>query len=122
VLEEGAKQPYFITPVDGQPLYFTGLSSTRAEEDARDGYGFVIVTDAAEAGMLDIHDRRPLVLSAQDARHWLEPSTSFDEALALATDSATPADAFHWFPVSKAVNSVANNVPEFNEPIQREED
>lgn len=120
VLEEGAKQPYFITPIDAEPLFFAGLSSARAGEGAKDGYGFVIVTDAAEAGMLDVHDRRPLVLSAQDARQWLEPSTTFEEALALATDFGAPADAFRWFPVSKGVNAVANNGPEFNEPIQRE--
>lgn len=114
---EDAKQPYLITLIDGEPLYFAGLSSARAGDEGKEGYGFVIVTDAAEAGMLDVHDRRPLVLSAQDARHWLEPSTTFNEALALATDMATPAEAFRWFPVSKGVNSVANNNPEFSEPI-----
>jgi len=118
VKEEDAKQPYFIKPIDGEPLYFAGLSSAREGDEGKEGYGFVIVTDAAEAGMLDVHDRRPLVLSAQDARYWLEPSTTFDEALALATDKGTPAEAFRWFPVSRGVNSVANNVPEFNEPVQ----
>jgi putative SOS response-associated peptidase YedK len=27
VKKEGAKQPYFITPIDGEPLHFAGLSS-----------------------------------------------------------------------------------------------
>jgi putative SOS response-associated peptidase YedK len=64
---EAGKQPYFITPIDGQPLFFAALSSVRPGAYPQDGDGFVLVTDAAEAGMLDVHDRRPLVLSAQDA-------------------------------------------------------
>jgi len=115
VLEEGGKQPYFITPIDGEPLFLAGLSSVRGEP--HEGDGFVIVTDAADAGMLDVHDRRPLVLTAQDARRWLKPSTTFEEALALATDLGTPVEAFRWFPVSKGVNKVGNDDPGFNEPI-----
>jgi putative SOS response-associated peptidase YedK len=82
VLEEGAKQPYLITPVDGKPPNLAALSSAGAGEDAKDGHGFVIVTDAAEAGMLDVHDRRPLVFSAQNARQWLDPSTTRGSARA----------------------------------------
>lgn len=29
VVEEGAKQPYYIQPIDGQPLFFAGLSSVK---------------------------------------------------------------------------------------------
>lgn len=47
--EEDAMQPYFITRIDGEPLYFAGLNSARVGVGAKDGYGFEIVTDAAEA-------------------------------------------------------------------------
>ena len=60
------KQPYYIQSNDGPPLYFAGLSSVKAgKPDApateHPGVldGFVIVTDAAAGGMLDVHDRRP---------------------------------------------------------------
>lgn len=122
IATEAGKQPYFIVPIDGEPLYFAGLSSVRpGSPTPQEGDGFVIVTDAAEAGMLDVHDRRPLVLSAQDARQWLEPSTTFEEALHLATDLGTPVEAFRWFPVSKGVNKATNNDPSFNDPIEEAE-
>lgn len=45
-----------------------------------DGEGFVIVTAAADKGLIDIHDRRPLVLTPDAAREWLRESLSGDEA------------------------------------------
>ncbi|WP_255581285.1 SOS response-associated peptidase family protein [Caballeronia sp. dw_276] len=72
VLEEDAKQPYFIQPFDGKPLFFAGLSTIPPGGEYHDGDGFVIVTDASDAGMLDIHDRRPLVLTAERKNGWTQ--------------------------------------------------
>lgn len=33
--------------------------------------GFLIVTAAADQGLVDIHDRRPLVLSPEAAQEWM---------------------------------------------------
>jgi putative SOS response-associated peptidase YedK len=47
--------------------------------DARDGNldvpsaGFSIITADAAGGMVDVHDRRPVVFSAEDAALWLNP-------------------------------------------------
>jgi putative SOS response-associated peptidase YedK len=117
VVEEGKKQPYFITPIDGKPLFFAGLTSVKPGAEHRDGDGFVIVTGAADAGLLDVHDRRPLVLGADDAREWLHPETTFEKASHLANNVVTPAEAFRWFRVSTGVNRVGNDEPAFNEPI-----
>ncbi len=54
--------------------------------------------------MLDIHDRRPVVLDAQAAEHWLDPALSSEDALALARSAALPPDAFAWHEVSTQVN------------------
>ncbi|QIE22589.1 SOS response-associated peptidase [Caballeronia sp. SBC2] len=118
VLEEGAKQSYFIQPIDGKPLFLAGLSTIAP---GGDGDGFVIVTDASDAGMLDIHDRRPLVLSAEEAKQWLDPETTFAEANHLANSVSTPPEAFRWFRVSKGVNKAGNNEPAFNESIDETE-
>jgi putative SOS response-associated peptidase YedK len=48
----------------------------------------------------------------------LNPSTTFEEALDLATYLGTPDEAFRWFPVSKSVNKAGNDDPAFNEPIE----
>ncbi|AMM13094.1 hypothetical protein AX768_02165 [Burkholderia sp. PAMC 28687] len=116
VLEEGAKQPYFIQPLDGKLLFLAGLSTIPPGGEHHDGNGFVIVTDASDAGMLDIHDRRPLVLTAEEAKEWLEPENTFEEANHLANTAATPVEAFRWFRVSNGVNRVGNDEPAFTSP------
>jgi len=45
--------------------------------------GFVIVTEDSGGGMVDIHDRRPVVLEPEDARRWMDPETPVEEAATL---------------------------------------
>jgi putative SOS response-associated peptidase YedK len=79
----------------------------------------VIVTNAAAGGMLDVHDRRPLVLTVEEARVWLDTGTTFDEAVHLANNARKVPEDFHWFPVTPNVNKSGggNDSPTFNEPI-----
>lgn len=83
-------------------MYFAALGQfqRRSIAEPRDGDGLVIITASSSAGMLDIHDRRPLVLSAMCAAHWLDPS--------LGRGDCARADEFDWFPVSAAVGNVRN--------------
>jgi putative SOS response-associated peptidase YedK len=52
---------------------FAGLAEVHhaLEPDERDG--FVIITAASDQGMVDIPDRKPLVLSTENAREWIDP-------------------------------------------------
>ena len=43
--------------------------------------GFLIVTAAADQGLVDIHDRRPLVLSPEAAQEWMRQEIGGKEAL-----------------------------------------
>ena len=64
------KQPYLIYHKKKEPLFFAAIG--KAPYDKDHGHeGFVIVTAASNKGMVDIHDRRPLVLSADAVREWL---------------------------------------------------
>lgn len=69
------KQPYFIYRADGQPVFLAAIGSTPFER-GDEAEGFLIVTAAADQGLVDIHDRRPLVLSPEScaemdaARDW----------------------------------------------------
>ena len=68
------KQPCYITSADGGPLFFAALAEVHhgVAPDERDG--FVIITAAADQGLIDIHDRKPLVLTPQLARNgWTPP-------------------------------------------------
>ncbi|PCP86754.1 DUF159 family protein, partial [Klebsiella pneumoniae] len=46
--------------------------------------GILIVTAAADKGLVDIHDRRPLVLVPDAAREWMKQDVSGKEAEEIA--------------------------------------
>lgn len=111
------KQPYYITSQDGQPLYFAALAEvhTDLEPDERDG--FVIVTAAADEGLIDIHDRKPLTLSPELAREWLDLDTPVERAAEIVRSGCRPAGDFRWYPVGKAVGSPKNQGADLIEPV-----
>jgi putative SOS response-associated peptidase YedK len=71
----------------------------------------VIITADSQGGLLDVHDRRPVVLAADAARHWLDPATSKAYAEQLLLDLAEPAQVFEWYPVDSAVGNSRNQGP-----------
>ncbi|WP_405121371.1 SOS response-associated peptidase family protein [Pseudomonas petroselini] len=111
------KQPYFITLREHAPMFFAGLAEVHQglEPDPRDG--FVIITAASDQGMVDIHDRKPLVLAPEHAREWIASDTSPERAREIAMEHCRPATDFHWYKVSKAVGSVRNQGPELVKPL-----
>lgn len=111
------KQPYYIRSQSGEPLYFAALAEVHGglEPDERDG--FVIITAAADEGLVDIHDRKPLVLKPAVAMEWLDPATSAARAEEIVREGCRPAADFTWHPVSKQVGTVRNQGPELIEPF-----
>ncbi len=66
-LRRCTSRPYYIQRADGEPMFLAALTSILTEADAAaPGAGFVIVTAAADEGLLDVHDRRPLVVLASE--------------------------------------------------------
>ena len=110
------KQPYYITSADGAPLYFAALAEVHQDIEPSERDGFVIITAAADQGLVDIHDRKPLVLTPEVAREWLDPATSPDRAAAIVESGCRPAEDFRWYPVGKAVGNVRNQGPKLIEP------
>jgi putative SOS response-associated peptidase YedK len=111
------KQPYFITAASGEALFFAALAEVRAGEKPDERDGFVIVTDTADAGLVDIHDRKPLVLTSEVAREWLDPATPIERASEIVRHGSRPAKDFRWYPVGGAVGNVRNQGPELIEAI-----
>ncbi|RZI69024.1 MAG: hypothetical protein EOP13_23595 [Pseudomonas sp.] len=111
------KQPYFIHLKDQGPMYFAALGQVRPglEPDERDG--FVIITAASDAGMLDIHDRRPLVLTPELAREWVDPQTPASRLAQIAQEGCRPVSDFHWHAVGKEVGNVRNEGAQLIEPL-----
>ncbi len=104
------KQPYLIKLASGEPCFFAAIGQFQrgGVAEPRDDDGFVIITASSGAGMLDIHDRRPLVLSPECAAHWLDPELSPEEAEEIALEHGLAVDEFTWYPVPAAVGNVRN--------------
>jgi putative SOS response-associated peptidase YedK len=71
--------------------------------------GFVIVTEDCEGGMVDIHDRKPVVLEPEDALRWLDPEAPVEEAAHTAQARSLPAEEFIWWKVGWVVNRADPN-------------
>ncbi|KPB24124.1 Uncharacterized protein AC516_3640 [Pseudomonas amygdali pv. sesami] len=112
------KQPYFIRLKSEKPMFFAALAQVHRGLEPHDGDGFVIITSASDSGMVDIHDRRPVVLTAEDARAWLDSETTPQKAEALAKEHSRIVDDFEWFPVGRAVGNVRNQGPELIQPVE----
>ena len=116
------KQPYYIRLKSGEPMWFAALGQFGRDENTEEheGDGFVIITADSNEGMLDIHDRRPVVLPPDLAREWMEPGTAPQRAEELVRDGALPEDAFEWYPVDRAVGNVRNEgahlIEQFDDP------
>jgi putative SOS response-associated peptidase YedK len=115
--EKGNKQPWYIRLQTDRPMFLAALTNYRPDQEPKEGAGFVIVTAAAEAGMVDVHDRRPVVLAAEDAALWMDNGLLPEQAEHLARSMALPPDAFEWYRVSKDVNKVGNNDERLIQPI-----
>lgn len=102
--EQGAKQPWHIHRRDRQPLFILALANFGPFKEQREESGFVLLTAGSLGGMVDIHDRRPVVVSAADARRWLDPALTLSEAAHLARTAMLDADLFEWDPVSAELN------------------
>lgn len=119
---EPLKQPYFVRRADDEPMFLAALTSIQTEDDALvPGAGFVIVTAAADEGLVDVHDRRPLVFAADAARRWLDPALPPDELDTLGETGGVAASQFVWHRVTPDVNRAINDDPRLIEPLERQE-
>jgi len=111
------KQPYFIRLKSQAPMFFGALAQVTPGLEPRDDDGFVIITAASDQGMLDIHDRRPLVLTPELAREWMDPLTHAVRAEEIAQTHCRPVEDFEWYQVDKSVGNVNNQGAQLIVPI-----
>lgn len=102
------KQPYYIRLKSRAPMFFAGLAHVTTGLEPGEGDGVVVITDASDAGMVDIHDRRPVVMGPEAAREWLEPGLEGRRAEALMRGAGRGVGDFEWHPVGKEVGNVRN--------------
>lgn len=73
------KQRYGFEAKDGAPLYLAAI---------RIGDAFAVVTTVPNQDVAPVHDRMPLVLTAEEAAMWLDPDTPLNQLALLADRSA----------------------------------
>ena len=114
--EGTVKQPYAFRAKDGRPLALAGLwSSWKDPANGETLESCAIVTTSPNELAATVHDRMPVIVAPESFALWLDagpPTGAFAELFA-----PFPAERMEAFPVSRKVNSPANDAPEILEPI-----
>lgn len=111
------KQPWYISPKDGQPLLMAGITAWAPGKNVDAAHGFAIVTDDAAGGMKDLlHDRRPICLTPDDALAWLDPALPVSDALELLS-TPRPESAFRWWEVTRKMGNSRYQLADASESI-----
>ena len=98
------KLPYYIRRADGQPCLAAVIGQfPTGDRDQQEGDGCVIITDQAAGGLVDVHDRRPIILPPDLATEWLDAATPKERAEQMLRQCET-SSAFELFRVSTEVN------------------
>lgn len=111
------KQPYFIRLHDRRPFALAGLWDRWSDAGHEPIESFTILTTNPNALVEPIHNRMPVILSPTHYDTWLDPAVS-DAARLRPLLQPFPAEALTAYPVSRHVNSPANEGPECVTPIE----
>ena len=115
---DGSKQPFHITLEDGAPFVMAGLWAQNTTLTAEVIESFCVITTEASEFCRDVHPRMPVILQRTHHREWLKASSlDLDAATAMLTSYSQP---LHLAPVSRFVNSPANDSPQCISPIREE--
>jgi putative SOS response-associated peptidase YedK len=115
-----AKAPMFVRPSGGGVFGLAGVWERWRPHGGGEGQGgepvesCTILTVAPNPLLAGIHDRMPAIVPPADYSRWLDRATPPDEALGLLGPYAE--DRMEVYPVSRLVNTPANDSPELIEP------
>ncbi|HZW37238.1 MAG: SOS response-associated peptidase [Deltaproteobacteria bacterium] len=104
--KERGKQPHYIRMRDGHLFAFAGLWDRWESPGAGGVETCTILTTDANAVLVPIHDRMPVILPRGEYARWLDPSLQDPDSLA-ALLVPYPPEGMLAIPVSPRVNSPA---------------
>jgi putative SOS response-associated peptidase YedK len=109
------KQPFCIRLKGDELFAFAGLYDVWLDREGNELYSYTIITTAPNDLVAPIHNRMPVILQQEDEDVWLDKDA--DPARLLALLTAYPANAMEAYPVSRAVNSPANEGAELMQAV-----
>jgi putative SOS response-associated peptidase YedK len=108
---EKAKTPYFIHLENGNPFAFAGLWEEWQSPEGSQLQSATIITTEPNDLVAPLHNRMPVILPEDRYRDWLTPE-EINPADLQPLLKPYPSDGMEAYPVSKLVNSPANDRPE----------
>lgn len=109
VPEEKTKQPFRIVLKDEAPFAMAGIYEIQKDKQGAEVIEFAIITVASNTLMAKIHNRMPAILLPEDEKRWLDNDISTKDAIKML--KAYPANKMKAYPISREVNSPANDNP-----------
>jgi putative SOS response-associated peptidase YedK len=77
---------------------------------------FTIITTTANAAMVELHDRMPVILGAGEWQAWLDPEAASPDLQGLL--KPCPGEWLEAYEVGPAVGNVRNDGPELVLPVE----
>ena len=112
------KQPYYIHMKNGSPFGFAGLWESWRDPEDYELRSCTILTTEPNKLLAPIHNRMPVILHPENYELWLDPDVREVELLSSLLEPY-PDDTMEAYPVSRRVNSPANDEPTYIEPAAR---
>jgi putative SOS response-associated peptidase YedK len=109
------KTPHFITLKDHQPFAMAGLWEQWFSPDGSEIKSATIITTEPNQIMSQLHNRMPVILHPDDYARWIDPGER--DAKDLQSLLVPYTGEMGHYPVSKMVNSPANDVPACIVPV-----
>lgn len=110
------KQPYHVRRQDRRPFAFAGLWDRWKNPDGKLIDTFTILTTSSNDLIRPLHDRMPVILDRKDFSLWLDPEMNDPVRLQELLVPA-PSEGMETVPVSRVVNSPANDGCDCIEPL-----
>lgn len=99
------KQPWYVSLKSGDPMAFAGLWDVWHPNKGETIESCCIITTEANALMLPIHDRMPVILNPDQWDTWLSPEERHPDKL-LPMIHPNDSESMQTWPVSREVNKV----------------
>lgn len=116
----GPRRPYYIRRKDGEPFAFAGLWEAWSGPNGEEMETAAIVTTEANHTLHAIHPRMPVIVAPEAFDLWLD-CRNVDAATASALIAPAPEALLSFWPISTAVNRVANDDASLITPVTEEQ-